>query len=219
MKEANPIKSAESAVGHGISTKPAFNLWAQYTLKKRDAIIATVRARIVRQDYKFGIKVPANIAEARALDKENGEELWERSVEKEMKNVRIAFKVLDDGTRVPVGYQQIPCMLIFDVKMDFTRKTRLVAGGHVTEPPSVLTYASVVTRESVRIALLIAALNDMSVLGADISNAYLNAPTTEKVWTILGAEWGSDAGKKAIIVRALYGLKSSGAAYRNHLAS
>jgi hypothetical protein len=55
----------------------------------------------------------------------------------------------------------------------------------------------------------------MSVLGADISNAYLTAPTTEKVWTILGPEWGSHAGKKAIIVRALYGLKSSGAAYRN----
>jgi hypothetical protein len=77
----------------------------------------------------------------------------------------------------------------------------------------------VVTRESVRIVLLIAALNDMSVLGADISNTYLNAPTTEKVWTNLGAKWGSDAGKKAIIVRALYGLKSSGAAYKNHLVS
>jgi hypothetical protein len=76
-----------------------------------------------------------------------------------------------------------------------------------------------VTRESVRITLLIAALNDMSVLGADISNAYLTAPTTEKVWTILGPEWGADAGKRAIIVRALYGLKSSGAAYRKHLAS
>jgi hypothetical protein len=41
----------------------------------------------------------------------------------------------------------------------------------------------------------------MSVLGADISNAYLNAPTTEKIWTILGANWGSDAGKKAIIFK------------------
>jgi hypothetical protein len=82
-----------------------------------------------------------------------------------------------------------------------------------------LTYASVVTRESVRIiALLIAALNNMSVLGADILNAYLTAPTTEKVWTVLGAEWGSDTGKHAIIVRALYGLKTSGAAYRNHFA-
>jgi hypothetical protein len=102
--------------------------------------------------------------------------------------------------------------------MDFTWKTRLVAGGHVTAPPAVLTFASVVSRESVRIALLLAALNDMSVLGADISNTYLTAPTTEKVWTVLRPKWGSDAGKRAIIVRALYGLKSSGAAYRNHLA-
>jgi len=70
-----------------------------------------------------------------------------------------------------------------------------------------------------RIALLMAALNNMSVLGANISNAYLTAPITEKVWTILGAEWGTDAGKSAIIVRALYGLKTSGAAYRNHFAS
>jgi hypothetical protein len=54
---------------------------------------------------------------------------------------------------------------------------------------------------------------------ADISNAYLTAPTTERVWTVLGPEWGADAGKRAVIVRALYGLKSSGAAYRNHLAS
>jgi hypothetical protein len=81
MKEANPIESAKYAVAHGISTEPAFNWWAQYTLKKRNAIIATVQARIVRRDYKFGIKVPANIAEARALDMENGDKLWERSVE------------------------------------------------------------------------------------------------------------------------------------------
>jgi hypothetical protein len=219
MKEANPIETAEYAAAKGISNKPAFNWWAKYTLKKRDFIVSAVRARFTRRDYKFGIRVPNNIQEARALDKENGDAFWERSVEKEMKNVRIAFKILPNGERVPVGYQQIPCMLIFNIKMDFTRKTRLVAGGHVTDTPSVLTYASVVTRESVRIALLIAALNDMSVLGADILNAYLNAPTTEKIWTVLGAEWGSDAGKHAIIVRALYGLKSSGAAWSNHLAS
>jgi hypothetical protein len=66
---------------------------------------------------------------------------------------------------------------------------------------------------------LIAALNSLDVMGADIGNAYLTAPTTEKVWTVLGAKWGADAGQRAIIVRALYGLKSSGAAYQNHLAS
>jgi hypothetical protein len=52
---------------------------------------------------------------------------------------------------------------------------------------------------------------------ADIENAYPTAPLTEKVWTVLGPEFGDDAGKRALIVRALYGLKSSGAAFRNHL--
>ena len=46
------------------------------------------------------------------------------------------------------------------------------SGGHVTDPPATTTYSSVVSRESVRIALLIAALNDLEVLSADIQNAY-----------------------------------------------
>ena len=33
----------------------------------------------------------------------------------------------------------------------------------------------------------------------------------------MGPEFGSDASKTAVIVRALYGLKSAGAALRNHL--
>jgi hypothetical protein len=204
LKEANPIETAEYAVTHSLSNEPAFSWWVNYTLKNRDKIIAAVRARFVRKDFKFGIKVPNTIAEARRLDAENGDNLWEKSIEKEMRNVRVAFKILDNTQNLPVGYLQIPCRLLFDVKLDFTRKTRLVAGGHVTDPPSIITYASVVLRESVRIALLIAALNDLDVMGADISNAYLTAPTTEKVWTVLGSEWGADAGRRAIIVRALY---------------
>ncbi len=41
---------------------------------------------------------------------------------------------------------------------------------------------------------------------------------SEKIWTRLGREFGSEAGKKATIVRALHGLKSAGASFRNHLA-
>jgi hypothetical protein len=83
----------------------------------------------------------------------------------------------------------------------------LVAGGHVTDPPVSITFSSVVSRESVRIAFLIAALNDLNKLAADIENEYLNAPTDEKVYTITGKEFGEDANNVAIIVRALYGLK------------
>ena len=88
------------------------------------------------------------------------------------------------------------------------------------DTPSNLKRATVVSRESVRIAFTIAALNDHDVRVADIVNAYLTSPCDEKVWTILGPEWGSDlVGKRALIVRSLYGLKSSGAAYRYHLAT
>ena len=49
-------------------------------------------------------------------------------------------------------------------------------------------------------------------------NAYVLAHVTEKVLTTLGPEFGKDARKTAVIIRALYGLRSAGAAFRNHLA-
>lgn len=67
---------------------------------------------------------------------------------------------------------------------------------------------SVVSRDSVRIAFLVAALNDLKILTSDIGKAYLNAHTTEKVYTITGMDFGEETGRIAIIVRALYGLKS-----------
>ena len=58
----------------------------------------------------------------------------------------------------------------------------------------------------------------MEVKTSDIHNAYLTAPCSEKIWTTLGSEFGPDrAGKKSLVVRALYDLKSSGASFRNHL--
>jgi hypothetical protein len=64
-----------------------------------------------------------------------------------------------------------------------------------------------------------AALNNLEVKVGDVLNAYITAPIIEKVWTVLGPEFGPDAGKTAVIVRALYGLKSAGAAFCAHLAS
>ena len=110
--------------------------------------------------------------------------------------------------------------MIFDIKMGekIRRKARLVAGVHTTETPAALTNASVVSRDSVRISLTIAALNNLKILACDIQNAYLPAKFREKIWTIAGPEFGSDAGKLMIVVHAFYGLKSSGAAFRALLA-
>ena len=55
---------------------------------------------------------------------------------------------------------------------------------------------------------------------ADIQNAYLDAPCDERIWTILGPEFGPElSGKRALVKRALYGLKSAVTSHRNHLAS
>ena len=99
--------------------------------------------------------------------------------------------------------------MVFDVKMDLTRKARYVAGGHWTVPPSQTNYSTVISRDSVRIAFLIAALSDVEILSAEIGIAYLNAPTKELVHTTAGPEFGPNCiGQTVIIVRALYGLKS-----------
>ena len=87
----------------------------------------------------------------------------------------------------------------------------------MTAAGTVVIYASVVLRETVCIALTIAALNDLEVKCGDVLNSYITAPVKEKIWTYLGPEHGEDEVKKSIIVRALYGLKSNGAAFRAHL--
>ena len=98
------------------------------------------------------------------IDEENGNHLWRDGIAKDIDGVIIAFKLIDYGEKPPPTYQEIRCHMIFDIKMeDFRRKARYVAGGHATVAPPTLTYASVVLRESVRIALTLAALNDLEV--------------------------------------------------------
>jgi hypothetical protein len=100
----------------------------------------------------------------------------------------------------PPAYQEIRCHMIFDVKIeDFRLNARFVAGGHTADTPHAMTFASVVPRESVRIALILASLNHLDVKMDDIENAYLTEPITQKVWNLLGPELGDDAGKSALI--------------------
>ena len=62
--------------------------------------------------------------------------------------------------------------MVLVVKMeDFRHKARLVTGGHMTKAPATITCASVVSRETVKTALMIATLNDIVV--KLILNAYV----------------------------------------------
>jgi Reverse transcriptase (RNA-dependent DNA polymerase) len=219
VKESNPIETAEYAVSRGLDKEPAFRWWARKALRTRDRIISKVKTRYWKKTQKYGIELPKSVKQALAIDSFNEDNAWREAIAKEMKNVMAAFEFKDDD-KVPTGYKKIDCHIIFDVKVDLTRKARLVAGGHQTEVPKDSVYSSVVSRDSVRLAFALASLNNLSVLAADVQNAYLNAPTKEKCYTIAGPEFGPDnEGRPVLIVRALYGLRSSGARWRDHLAS
>ena len=89
-------------------------------------------------------------------------------------------------------------MTVFDVKIDMTRKARICARGDQTEVPSSITYTSVVTRDIIRLGFLIAALNRLKVWSADVAGAYLNARCAEKVYTVLGDEFGGQVGELSL---------------------
>ena len=222
IKDSYPVQLAEYAVENNTSHLPAFAWWVPYTLKKRDRIISKVKSKYWIRTHKYGIRIPKTVKEALEIDRENGNTLWWDALMLEMKNVRPSFEVFEGNLdQIPIGFTKINCHVIFDVKLgeNFRRKARFVAGGHQTQVPPTMTYSSVVSRESVRIALTLAALNGLDILSCDIQNAYLSAECREKVYTVAGPEFGTEEGSIMIIKMALYGLKSSGAAFRSKLAS
>ena len=224
IKSSNPVDVAEYASANDLGNEPAFAWWIPEILRKRNRIISKLRTnRKVRKNIKFGVEIPVDIEQARHFDRINHNDLWEKALIKEISKVRVAFELLEDHSQPLPGSKHINYHVIFDVKHDLTRKARLVAGGHLNKTvPSYVTYSSVVTKESVRLCFLLAALNDLDVVIGDISNAYLNAKPREKCFVTITDSYlfgPSAIGKKAQIVRALYGMKSSGAAWRELFAS
>ena len=64
-------------------------------------------------------------------------------MQKEIENVRVAFKILPDGTKAPIGHQFVQCHMVFDIKMEGCRwKAWLVVGDHMNDAPESTTYAS-----------------------------------------------------------------------------
>ena len=86
------------------------------------------------------------------------------------------------------------------------------------QTPTTLTYASVVLRYLVSIALTIADINELDILSCDIQNAYLTAECRQNIWTRSGPEFGSESGTIMMFMMELYGRKSSGTAFCAHLA-
>ena len=172
IKESNPLEVAEYSISRKINNEPAFTWWVPTILNKRNRMINKVKSRIKIKNLKYGIKIPMSLTEANQLDRENSNDLWKKAIEKETKGVRVAFQLLKENEKPPVGSKAIKYHWIFTIKFDLSRKARLVAGGHMNkEVPAHTTFSSVVSRESVRLSFLLATINGLDLLMWDISNA------------------------------------------------
>jgi hypothetical protein len=155
--------------------EPAFRWWVPFVLKKRERILKKkVKTKYWSVTHKYGLELPKSVAQAMAINKKTGTDFWRKAIEKEIRNVFPAFDFIeDDNAKVPPGYEFVETYFVFDIKMDLSRKARLVARGNMTEATKEQTFASVVSRDTVRLFFLLAALNDLKLLSCDIQNAYL----------------------------------------------
>ncbi|MGH7954991.1 MAG: reverse transcriptase domain-containing protein [Gloeomargaritales cyanobacterium] len=235
FRQDDPLAVAEYASRKKIMTMRGFKWCRGYLKERRKTVRKEVKAhtatilrskRVMRElrtsgkRYQYGVELPRNVKHAMLIDRENNDSKWRDAIRKEMSAMEEmeVFRILPEGEKAPPECTRIPLMMVFAVKPDGTRKSRLVAGGHVTGPPSAEVYASVVQSENVRLIFLLAELNRLELIMGDVSTAYLYAFTIGKMYSLAGPEFGIFEGCVIILIKALYGLKTSGNRWHAHLS-
>jgi hypothetical protein len=220
----DPVSVADYGKANDLLSEPGWKRIRNIARKKKNLQRMLNQARIDPgrrvPKYKFGVQIPKGYSEVETLDKINGNTMWKDACQKEIDLLQ-EYKCFQDAgkyTPTPRGYQRIKLIWVFDVKQDLRRRARLVAGGHMTEPIKESSYSGVVSLRSFRICIFLGELNGLKISSADISSAYLEAYTQEKVVFTAGEEFGDLHGHTLMIVKALYGLRSSGKRFNERIS-
>ncbi len=216
ISKSNPVDCAVYGRKNNLLDKPGWRHLRRYAKneKKIGRLLNQAKLHSYRtaRRYKYGYEVARDYPDAIDIDRRTGTSRYRKATDLELGQLTDynSFKPLAEGAEDPPGYKKIRCHLVYDIKHDGRHKARFVAGGHMTPVPLESVYSSVVSLRGVRLVTFLAELNELELWSTDIGNAYLEANTKEKVFFIAGPEFGELAGRKMIIVKALYGLKSSG---------
>jgi len=153
------------------------------------------------------------------LDQGNKNTRWQDAERTELAQLDEyeTFQDLGENATVPEGHKKIRVHMVYDVKHDGRYKARLVAGGHMTDTPIDSVYSGVVSLRGIRIVSFLAELNNLQLWSTDVGNAYLESYTKEKIVFQAGPEFGELQGHLLKIVKALYGLISSGKCWHDRL--
>ena len=107
---------------------------------------------------------------------------WKDAIDLEIEQIK-EYQVFEDYGKVvyeqdkignaPKGYQNIRVHFVFDVKHCGKFKARLVADGNLTKESNETVYSGVVCLRNLKLAVFLAALNNLQLWGADVGSAYL----------------------------------------------
>ena len=88
----------------------------------------------------------------------------------------------------------------------------------MTPEPDEAVYSSVAFLRSLHTIIFLSELNKLHLWQGNVGNAYLESYTQEKVYFIAGPEFGPLQGHTMKIIKALYGLHSSGLHFHERLS-
>ena len=220
----DPVMCAAYGKKNELLDKPGWKRFRRTAERQKRMVRMVNQAKLqsfrTRTVYQYGIEVPRNHAHAMELDHKNGNTKWRDAEIYELDHIDSygTFKDCGKGGKKPDGYTMIKVHMVYAVKHCGRHRARLVAGGHLTETPIDSVYSGVVSLKSIRMIAFIAELNGLETWATDISSAYLEAETKEQVCIIAGPEFGALEGHLLIILKALYGLRSSGLCWHELLA-
>ena len=224
MAEDDPVTVAKYAKDHNLLNVSGFKRFKRLASREKKFIrmlrqaFASKRKNAIK--YKFGVRIPRNLKEAKELDRVNGNTLWQDALKKEMDQIASfeTFKDLGKGARLPAGHQRVYVHIVWDCKYDLRRKARLVISGNLTPPTTDNAYSGIVSLDGVRTVMFLAELNGLQLCAADIGNAYLTSKTREKLCIIAGPEFGALEGHTLLLYKACYGTRTGGNRFAEKLA-
>eukprot|EP00957_Ditylum_brightwellii_P011321 855931-Ditylum_brightwellii.AAC.1 len=136
--------------------------------------------------FKYDIEVPWSAKYAIELDEKNGDMIWQVVMALETK-----------------ALNEMECL-------KFQNKDNIPRGGHYINVLYHGIYLSTVKGISVKLPHVIAHANKLEPLCGNISNVFINAYTTKKMYARAGLDFGKElCGKTVVMKKALYGLATS----------
>jgi hypothetical protein len=131
--------------------------------KKVECMVNQAKLKSYRREpfWKFGVMVPRTHNQAVEIYQANSNRLWQESEATEMKQLSDYKTFIDQGKGgiPPDGCKKICFHMVYDVKHDGRHKSRLVAGGHLTDPNTKSVYSSVVSLRGIRLVTFLSELN------------------------------------------------------------